>query len=216
MSSAEPTGAMVDAVDEATEVDPRLSAEETEYVLRARQGSETAWEWLVRRYQEPVFRLAYLIVGVAADAEDVAQETFVRAFLSLDRFDTTRPLRPWLMQITANLSRNRRRSIGRYWGAIQRFFQANVAHSPLPTSDATGTAVQQRLEADQLWQAVQQLPSGAQETVYLRYFLGLSEVETAEALDIAPGTVKSRLHRAVQRLQTLMEHDHPAVQEQIE
>lgn len=207
MSSAEPSGV---AVDE------RLSAEETEYVLRARQGSEAAWEWLVRRYQQPVFRLAYLIVGDAADAEDVAQETFVRAFLSLDRFDTTRPLRPWLMQITANLSRNRRRSIGRYWGAIQRFFQASNAHNPLPTADTTGAAVQRRLEGEHLWQAVQQLPSGAQETVYLRYFLGLSEAETAEALGIAPGTVKSRLHRAIRRLQALLDNPYRELQERVE
>lgn len=205
MSSAEPIGATVAEIDQ--QVDQRLDAEETEYVLRARQGNEAAWEWLVRRYQEPVFRLAYLIVGDAADAEDVAQETFVRAYLSLDRFDTTRPLRPWLLQITANLSRNRRRSIGRYWGAIQRFFQAN-SHSFAPATDTTGAAVQRRLEGEQLWQAVQQLPSGAQETVYLRYFLGLSEVETAEALGIAPGTVKSRLHRAIQRLQVLLDNQY--------
>lgn len=207
MSSAEQTAAVVDE---------RLSAEETEYVLLARQGNEAAWEWLMRRYQEPVFRLAYLIVGDADDAEDVAQETLVRAYLSLDRFDSTRPLRPWLMQIAANLARNRRRSLGRYWGAIQRFFQASNAHSPLPTADTTGAAVQHRLEADQLWRAVRQLPAGAQDTVYLRYFLGLSEAETAEALQIAPGTVKSRLHRALQRLQTLLDDEYSRLGEPIE
>jgi RNA polymerase sigma-70 factor (ECF subfamily) len=197
-------------------VDERWSAEETAYVLRARQGDEAAWIWLVRHYQEPVFRLAYLILGDADDAEDVAQETFVRAYLSLDRFDEQRPLRPWMMQITANLSRNRRRSLGRYWGAVQRFFQSNVAHAPAPAADATGAAVQHRLEADQLWRAVQQLPAAAQETVYMRYFLGLSEAETAEALGVAPGTVKSRLHRALLRLQTVLNVQYPELQEYLE
>jgi len=208
MSSAERTDEVSDAG-----VDPRLDAEETAYVLLARQGNEAAWEWLMRRYQEPVFRLAYLILGDPDDAEDVAQETFVRAYLSLERFDSARPLRPWLMQIAANLSRNRRRSLGRYWGALQRFFQASTAHSPLPTADTTGAIVQHRLEADQLWQAVQQLPAAAQDTVYMRYFLGLSEAETAEALAIAPGTVKSRLHRALQRLQTLLDVEYAELRE---
>jgi RNA polymerase sigma-70 factor (ECF subfamily) len=211
MSSAERTDEVTDSG-----ADRQLDAEEVGYVLRARQGNEAAWEWLVRRYQEPVFRLAYLIVGDADDAEDVAQETFVRAYLSLDRFDVSRPLRPWLMQIAANLARNRRRSLGRYWGALQRFFQISATRSPLPTADATGAAVQHRLEAAQLWRAVQQLPSGAQDTVYLRYFLGLSEAETAEALGVAPGTVKSRMHRALQRLQTLLNADYPELQEHIE
>jgi RNA polymerase sigma-70 factor (ECF subfamily) len=76
--------------------------------------------------------------------------------------------------------------------------------------------VQHRLEAAQLWRAVQQLPSGAQDTVYLRYFLGLSEAETAEALGVAPGTVKSRMHRALQRLQMLLNAEYPELQEHIE
>jgi RNA polymerase sigma-70 factor (ECF subfamily) len=209
MSSAERT-------DSVAGVDQRLNAEEVEYVTRARQGNEAAWEWLVRRYQEPVFRLAYLIMGDADDAEDVAQETFVRAYLSLNRFDASRPLRPWLMQITANLSRNRRRSLGRYWGALQRFFQASDTHSLSPAADTTGAAVQHRLEAAQLWQAVRQLPSGAQDTVYLRYFLGLSEAETADALGVAPGTVKSRMHRALQRLRTLLNIEFSELQGPIE
>jgi RNA polymerase sigma-70 factor (ECF subfamily) len=120
------------------------------------------------------------------------------------------------MQIAANLARNRRRSLGRYWGALQRFFQISATRSPLPTADATGAIAERRLEADQLWQAVQQLPVAAQDTVYMRYFLGLSEAETAEALGVAPGTVKSRLHRALQRLHTLLNAEYPELQEHIE
>ena len=116
-------------------------AHEAALVARARAGDADAWEALVGGYQAPVFRLAYLILGDAADAEDVAQEAFVRAYLALARFDAARPLRPWLLSITANLARNRRRSLGRYWAAMQRAFLAEPRrhHAPperTPASDA--------------------------------------------------------------------------------
>ena len=80
------------------------------WIESARQGDETAWVELVRLHQEAVFRLAYLFLGDPDEAEDAAQETFIRAYRALGRFDTSRPLRPWLLQIVANLTRNRRRS----------------------------------------------------------------------------------------------------------
>ncbi|HEX2908622.1 MAG TPA: sigma factor, partial [Phototrophicaceae bacterium] len=85
---------------------------ETELIHRARRGDSAAWEVLVSSHQEAVFRLAYLLLGDASDAEDVAQETFIRAFRFLARFDETRNWRPWLLSIAANLTRNRRRSVG--------------------------------------------------------------------------------------------------------
>lgn len=187
---------------------PETTVEETvahdaALVKRARQGNPEAWEALVRLYQEPVFRLAYLILGDAADAEDVAQETFVRAYLALDRFDTERPLRPWLLSIGANLARNRRRSLGRYWAALQRAFQAEPEpYHPAP--DLTAAT-----EAQRLREAVQRLRPDAQDIIYARYFLGLSEAETAEMLDIAPGTAKSRHSRALSRLRGIIAADFP-------
>ena len=74
----------------------------------------------MREHQQAVFRLAYLLLGDADEAEDVAQETFIRAYRALERFDASRPLRPWLLRIASNLASNQRRSIGRYFGALQR------------------------------------------------------------------------------------------------
>jgi RNA polymerase sigma-70 factor (ECF subfamily) len=146
---------------------------------------------LVREHQEAVFRMAYLMLGDAQDAEDVAQDAFVRAFRALGSFDVERPLRPWLLRIASNLANNRRRTIGRYLAALRRVVQAE----PAPVAHL-GERTAQEWEARTLWEAVRRLNHAEQEVVYMRYFLGLSEVEMASALEIAPGTVKSRLHRA--------------------
>ena len=182
------------ALSETVEaVDGRLA----NLIAQARQGDEAAWEVLVRQHQEAAFRLAYLLLGDAAEAEEAAQDALVRAYLALDRFDEARPFRPWLLSIVANLARNRRRSLGRYWAMVQRWWQVNEVSSSTDRRD----------DADLLWQAVRQLRPAAQEIIYCRYFLALSEAETANVLHIRHGTVKSRLHRALQQLRTIIETD---------
>src|SRR5260221_3698555 len=155
---------------------------------------------LVRQHQEAVFRLAYLLLGDAGEADDVAQETFIHAFKALNRFDTTRPIRPWLLRITRNLAYNQRRTIKRYLSALTRLVSADP--DLLATREES-----QAGESQALWQAVRRLDHHDQEIIYLRYYLELSEVEAAEALGIAQGTVKSRLHRALSRLRAVMEKD---------
>ena len=177
-------------------------------ISRARQGDQAAWEALVREHQQPVFRLAYLLLGTADEAEDVAQETFVRAFRALDRFNIERPARPWLLSIATNLCHNRRRSIGRYLAALRRASEEPVSHSSL------GEGTERQWEAETLRQAVRRLNSVEQEVVYMRYFLELSEAEMAGALQVAPGTVKSRLHRAMARLRSVVDRDFPALREE--
>jgi RNA polymerase sigma factor (sigma-70 family) len=172
-------------------------------ILQARQGNEAAWVQLMRLHQEPVFRLAYLILGDADEAEDAAQDCFIRAYKKLDQFDEKRPFRPWLLQICKNLARNKQRSLSRYWHMVQRFFQAH------PDAHVVAAPTGETADAQLLWQAVQQLRPAAQEIIYCRFFLGLSEAETAVSLDIAPGTVKSRTHRALKQLRDVIEHEFP-------
>jgi RNA polymerase sigma-70 factor (ECF subfamily) len=193
---------MTHATPAMTEGKMEPTAEEARLIALARQGQEAAWEEIVRHHQEAVFRLAYLIAGDAADAEDVAQSVFIRAYLKLDQYDDSRPLRPWLLGITANQARNKRRSIGRYWHMVGRFLDAHRAETVTePPAD--------RADAAPLWQAVRRLPEASRSVVYLRYFLDLSEAETAEALNIAPGTVKSRAHRALKKLRRIIEEEYP-------
>jgi len=172
----------------------------------------------MREHQSAVFRLAYLLLGDADDAEDVAQETFIRAYRALERFDASRPLRPWLLRIASNLARNQRRSLGRYFGALQRLVLLDPearARAKGESPPGPGEAGPSAEDAHSLWQAVRRLRPPDQEIIYLRYFLDLSEAETATALEIAPGTVKSRTHRALQRLRVVVEHEFPTLRESL-
>jgi RNA polymerase sigma-70 factor (ECF subfamily) len=182
---------------------------EAQQIRLARQGDQSAWEALMRAHQEPVFRLAYLLMGDPEEAEDIAQEAFLRAYRSLKRFDTERPLRPWLLRIVSNLAKNRHRSIGRYISALTRFAQ----HDPEKISPTT---IEPEDESQALWQAVRQMAKPFQEVVYLRYFLDMSESEMANTLDIPAGTVKSRLHRALSKLRGIIERDYPELKEIVE
>lgn len=179
--------------------------DESTLIRRAAHGDAAAWEPLVLAHQQAVFRLAYLLLGDADDAEDIAQETFLRAWKSLTRFDPTRPLRPWLLSIAANLSSNRRRSAGRYVAALMRAFRDEPKAITIEEKSAQYT------EANELWRAVQQLDAPDQQIVYLRYFLDLPVAETAEVLKIAEGTVKSRLSRAIEKLRKIIHQNFPVL-----
>lgn len=182
-----------------------------ELITRAAQGDTDAYDQIVRQHQEAVFRLAYVLLGDAQDAQDVAQDTFIRAYRELHRFDTTRPLRPWLLQIAKNLARNRRRAAGRYLAALQRAFM----HTPRSdhTAASAESDVDQRWEVQALWDAIRQLPEPDQDVITLRYMLDLSTQETADVLGVAPGTVKSRLSRALKRLRGVVEDEFPLLME---
>src|SRR2546429_2469050 len=88
-------------------------ADDSELITRAQRGDSAAYEEIVKRYQQVAFRTAYVITGSAADAEDAAQEGFVKAYRALDRFRPDADFRPWLLRIMANEARNRVRSSGR-------------------------------------------------------------------------------------------------------
>jgi len=187
---------------------------EAEQVTLSRQGDVSAWEGVVNTHQQAVFRLAYLLLGDPDDAEDITQETFIRAYYALGRFDVQRPLRPWLFSIAANLARNRRRSIGRYLKFLQRLIReepqpaASLPVDPGPSSHHD--------ESQMLWQAVRRLSSSDQEIIYLRYYLDMPQAEMSAMLNVAAGTVKSRLHRALSRLKQVIQHDFSELGEDFE
>jgi RNA polymerase sigma-70 factor (ECF subfamily) len=109
-----------------------------------------------------------------------------------------------LLQITANLSRNHRRSAGRYWAALKRKLVKE-----LPQITDFELVVGQRNRSKRLWQATKNLSEDDQKIIYLRYFLDLPVAETATTLKIAEGTVKSRTSRALNRLREQIEMNFP-------
>lgn len=165
-------------------------------VERACRGDPAAFEELVLTYQSLAFRTAFMIAGDAADAEEAAQDGFVKAHRALRRFRRGEPFRPWLLAIVANEARNRRRARGRRAALILRAAAEPAAPDGDPEEAALAIERRQRLLA-----AVERLRDDDRDVLACRYFLELSEEETAAALGIARGTVKSRTHRALSRLQ---------------
>src|SRR3954465_10139042 len=164
--------------------------DEAELVERARRGDLEAWETLVRTYQGIAFRTAYLLAGNGADAEEAAQDGFVKAQRALRRFRRGAPLRPWLLRIVANEARNRRRSAGRRERLTLRAVDELRPGDAVPSPEA---APLPREEHERLLAALERLPDDHRDAIACRFLLELSEEETAEALGIRRGTVKSRL-----------------------
>jgi RNA polymerase sigma-70 factor (ECF subfamily) len=175
--------------------------QESELVERARKGDQGAYGELVQAYQGIAFRTAYLVVGNAADAEDAAQEGFVKAFYAMNRFRPGAPFRPWILQIVANEARNRRRSAGRRNALLMRTAADAPSGEAAPSPEA---ALLSGEEQRVLLTAVNNLREEDRLVISCRYFLELSEAETAEVLGWRRGTVKSRLSRALERLRAEM------------
>jgi RNA polymerase sigma-70 factor (ECF subfamily) len=167
-------------------------------VERARRGDAAAFEELVVAHQEIAFRTAYLIARDASDAEEAAQDGFVKAFRALGRFRAGEPFRPWLLAIVANEARNRRRSAGRRAALVLRAGQEDRFGDAAPSPEAALLAGEGRAR---LLAAVESLRDDDRDVIACRFLLELTEQETATALDLPRGTVKSRTHRALQKLQ---------------
>jgi RNA polymerase sigma-70 factor (ECF subfamily) len=170
---------------------------EREWIDAARRGDASAFEELVRQYQEIAFRTAYLVVGDADEARDAAQDGFLRAHAALGRFRAGADFRPWLLRIVANAARNRRRSASRRADLALRAFRDAASGDAAPSPEVLLLAAERRSE---LLAAVNGLRAEDRLVIALRWFLDLNEAEMAAVLDCPRGTVKSRLSRATTRL----------------
>ena len=159
----------------------------------------------MRRYQGPAFRAAYLVLRDAPEAEDAAQDAFVKAWGALHRFSAG-SLRPWLLKIVMNESLNRLKSRRRRAAVAER-----VASSGGSAGSGLDETVISREQAELLRKAVDALKERERTLIYLRFFLTLSEQELAEYFKCAPGTIKSRLSRALARLREAVARDYPGL-----
>ncbi|HEX2363265.1 MAG TPA: RNA polymerase sigma factor [Jiangellaceae bacterium] len=177
----------------------RESPADAALIEAARNGDVASYGRLVERYQTVAHRTAFAL-GAGDDAADVVQEAFVKAFVALDRFRAAELFRPWLLKIVVNETRNRWR-----WSSKRRTVPLPLVGEDPSSSARTPEQVAEDRETTRLLRdAVVALPPNQRDVVICRYLLDLSEAETAQALGIPSGTVKSRLSRGLAALETVL------------
>lgn len=168
---------------------------------KAAAGDMSAFEELVDRHRMAVYRLARSVTGNHHDADDAAQETFLRVYRSLGSYDSDRPFKPWLKRITYNTSLNTMRA--------SKSRSRGLVNGDLPEVADQAPGQTERMEAKQsaanVDQAVQTLPSELRATLLLRAVEGMSYRDIATAMGVKIGTVMSRLSRARERVLDVLE-----------
>ena len=161
-------------------------AGERELIRLAQQGDTQAFGQLVVRHQQVVFNIAYRMVGNRQEAEDVAQESFIKTYQTLDRFDRERPFAPWLYRITTNTALNwikRRRP--------EAELEEETLHvGTMASPEAQTIAIE---ASERLRMAIAALPPNYRAAIELRHFQGLSYQEMSEVLGVPLSDVKSWL-----------------------
>jgi len=183
----------------------RRAIDDAEAIARSRDGDLDAYGVLVARYTLRAHRAAFLL-GAGEESDDVVQEAFVKAFRHLSRFRAGEPFAPWLLRIVANETRNLTRSRRRRAALALRLSAAEPGGAAAAGPAAAGPA-DEVLAAERrthLLAAVNTLPDRERQVLVCRYFLDLSEAETAQVLEWPLGSVKSRTFRALNRLRGLL------------
>ena len=184
-------------------------SEEMTWVLQAQQGSDEAFTNLVETYQKHVYNLCYSMLGEPESAEDAAQDTFLRAFQHIHRYDSKRPFATWLLSIAAHycIDRLRRRKFS--MASIDQDeeeggFELPDADAPNPESEVVHNEQREQIQG-----LLRRLDSVDRAAIVLRYWNDCSEAEIAEALNLTVSAVKSRLHRARRELAGLWQAETP-------
>jgi RNA polymerase sigma-70 factor (ECF subfamily) len=163
----------------------------------ARQGDAQAFAQLVQRYQAPVYNLAYRMLGDAAEAEDAAQETFLRAYLQLKSYQMERKFAPWLLSITTHYCIDRLRRSKHMGPSLDADDTQELLISTQPEPEESALARERTEDAQSL---LNQLPPVYRAVVVLRYWNELSVEEIARATHDSVGAVKVKLFRARQMM----------------
>ncbi len=179
------------------------------WVIQAQHGSDEAFTKLVEAYQTHVYNLCYRMLGDAESAEDAAQETFLRAYQHLHRYDQKRPFATWLLSIAAHYCIDRLRR--RKFSMVSIDADEDENNLELPDADAPNPElemihIEQR---DRLQALLKRLDGTDRAAIIMRYWHDCSESDIAEALHLTVSAVKSRLHRARRELAGLWQEDSP-------
>ena len=178
-------------------MDPEL---ERDIIRRVKNGEQNRFAELVDRYKNPVFALLFRMTGNRDDAEDLAQESFVKAFVSLRWFNPEQRFFPWLYTIALNLARNhlKRKRLVRFESFTDK---ADFDHSE---GDDPIDALQRLEKTEQLRQAMMQLPLPLREAVSLRFLDELTFDDIAAILGVSQSAAKMRVYRGLDKLAELM------------
>jgi len=184
--------------------------DELTWVIQAQQGSDEAFTKLVEEHQTHVYNLCYRMLGEPEAAEDAAQESFLRAYQNLQRYDRNRPFATWLLSIAAHycIDRLRRRKLSVFSLDEENdecvTFEIADPASPNPEAESV-----KREERDRLHILLKDLDATDRAAIVLRYWNDYSEIEIAESLNLTVSAVKSRLHRARRALAGMWQEDKP-------
>ena len=187
--------------------------DELAWVLQAQQGNDEAFAKLVEEHQTHVYNLCYRMLGEPEAAEDAAQETFLRAYQNLHRYDQSRSFATWLLSIGAHycIDRLRRRKLSVFSMDEENedgtSFEIPDASSPDPEVETV-----KHEERDRLHILLKDLDETDRAAVIMRYWYDYSEIEIAESLKLTVSAVKSRLHRARRALAGMWQEDEQSSQ----
>jgi RNA polymerase sigma-70 factor (ECF subfamily) len=174
---------------------PANSPEAIETLIqRCLQGDQTAWDAIVRLYRRKIFNVAYTFVGKHEEAEDLAQEIFLKIFKSLGTFDRRANFQTWLVSVSRNLCIDHYRSVRKERATIDRAVDASEL-APASSDPGPLAALEQRDRLTLLRDALAALPDALHKAVLMRDIHELSYQEIADRLGLPEGTVKSRINR---------------------
>jgi RNA polymerase sigma-70 factor (ECF subfamily) len=181
-------------------------SDESEWIQLSRQGDRSAFGHLVETYQTAVYNLAYRMLGNRAEAEDAAQEAFIRAYTHLGRYDADRSFRTWLLSITSHycIDRLRRRRIN--WLPLEEELAAPASLELSSPSPNPMSLVMQRERDEMIQRMLASLSPTDRAAITLCYWYDCSYEEIAEVLGLSVSAVKSRLYRARRALAETMQH----------
>lgn len=174
-----------------------------ELVLQVLDGDQQAFSDLVERYQKSVYNLTYRMLGNAGEAEDAAQEAFLRAYQHLKRYDPSRSFKTWVLSIASNHCIDRIRKRRLTWLSIDEPLPHHPAlnsNAPLPETSAVDGERNAMIQA-----LLEELEPDYRMAVVLRYWYDMSYTEIAEAMDTTESAIKSRLFRARRMLADIMQ-----------
>ena len=184
--------------------------DELTWILQAQQGNDEAFTKLVEEHQTHVYNLCYRMLGEPEAAEDAAQESFLRAYQNLHRYDQSRPFATWWLSIAAHycIDRLRRRKL-----SIFSIDEENDDGSTYEIADPASLDPEaesvKREDRDRLHILLKDLDETDRAAVIMRYWYDFSEVEIAESLKLTVSAVKSRLHRSRRALAGMWQDEKP-------